>query len=525
MNDLAPNTPGVYISKNSALPNSRMTVPTAVPAFIGYTPCAEYQGKSYTNKPVKITSFEAFKSFFCLPNPPAPTDPPQQYYPQYYLVKQAQQPTKSDFVKIGNDYYAILPDPNTIYYFYNSIRLFYQNGGGDAYIVSVGGYGASSGSPIKPGEHIVNSNVKLNDLLAGIKLLEQEPDPTMYICPDATLLSVADNATLMQAMLAQNEEMQTAISIFDVIGGRNPDPMLYTKDIETFRKSTGTTGLRNGVVYYPFIGSMVMQSADLNYTNLFEGEVNKLEPLLNPPTSPNSTVATILAEIENPPANPLTVRQYQSSLLAASDTYNTIMNHMLADANRLPPSSGMAGVMTMMDNNHGVWKAPVNTSMAGAISLPIRLTEEDHASLNVDANSGKSINSIREFTGQGILIWGARTLDGNNQDSRYLNVRRMMIFIEQSCRLAAREYVFRPNEQDTWTAVKATINSFLSEVWKEGGLIGASPGDAFSVECGLGTTMTSEDILNGILRITVKVAATHPAEYSVITFEQEVAPG
>ena len=155
--------------------------------------------------------------------------------------------------------------------------------------------------------------------------------------------------------------------------------------------------------------------------------------------------------------------------------------------------------------------------------IPIHLNESQQGDLNVDAMSGKSINAIRFFNGLGILVWGARTLDGNSMDWKYLPVRRTMIFIEQSCKLAAHAYVFEPNDKNTWQAVKSMISSFLTTVWKEGGLAGASAADAFSVECGLGTTMTAQDLLEGVMRVTIKVAVTHPAEFIVISFEQEMA--
>jgi phage tail sheath protein FI len=516
-------TPGVYINELNAFPNSAVAVATAVPAFIGYTPQATYEGKSYTNVAQKITSFAEFQAIYCLPDPPLPADPAKQYSPQYYLVQQKTKPNDKDYMIINNSYYSIVPDPNTIYYLYNSIRLFYQNGGGDAYIVSVGPYGPPSMNPISPGAQIVNANVLLSDLQAGLNLLLNEQEPTMYICPEATLLSVSDNATLMQSMLGQCVSMQTAVAIFDIIGGRNPDPIMYTNDIVTFRENTGALGLNYGTAYYPFIGTTIMQTAEIDYSNLFGGDTKQLMPLINPASSPNQSVTTILGNIQNPSGTPLTVSQYNSSLTNASPVYKNILKHILADANILPPSGGMAGVITVTDNNEGVWEAPANTSITGAVSLPIRLSATQQANLNVDAVSGKSINAIRFFNGIGILIWGARTLEGNSQDWRYLPVRRTMIMIEQSCKLAANAYVFQPNVKNTWEAVKAMIGSFLTQVWKEGGLQGASASDAFSVECGLGTTMTSDDLLNGFMNVMVKVAIVHPAEFIVITFQQQQA--
>ena len=120
-------SPGVYINEQNAFPNSVVAVATAVPAFIGYTPQAEYNGKSYTNVPYKITSFAEFQSIYCYPNAAPPASPAVQYSPEYYLVQQKSEPTDRDYMIINGAYYSILPDPNTIYYMYNSVALFYQN--------------------------------------------------------------------------------------------------------------------------------------------------------------------------------------------------------------------------------------------------------------------------------------------------------------------------------------------------------------------------------------------------------------
>ena len=517
-------TPGVYIDEVNGFPNSVVPVATAVPAFIGYTPKAEYEGKSYYNKPQKITSFAEFQAFYMLDNPAPPADPVSQYSPEYYLVEQKEEPTSGEYITIDGSYYSILPDPSTIYYLYNSIRLFYQNGGGDAYIVAVGGYGEPGKSPMTdPADQIINPNVKLTDLQAGLALLKNEQEPTMYICPEATLLSVADNGTLMQSMLLQATEMQTAVCIFDVIGGRDPNPVTYTQGIESFRNNVGVDGLKYGAAYYPFVGTTIMGADEINYTNLFGGDVKKLGAILSPSGNPNASAEKILEMIEKPPANPMTTSQYQDALLTASPTYSAIIQQVLAQANLLPPSGGMAGVYTVTDNQRGVWQAPANTNIVGVDSLPIRLSNSQQADLNVDAVSGKSVNAIRVFPGQGILVWGARTLDGNSLDWRYISVRRTVTFLEQSAKQAARAYVFESNDPTTWAAIKSAISSFLAGVWKEGGLQGASAAEAFDVDIGLGSTMTGEDLLNGILRVTITVAVIRPADFIVISFEQQMA--
>jgi phage tail sheath protein FI len=97
-----------------------------------------------------------------------------------------------------------------------------------------------------------------------------------------------------------------------------------------------------------------------------------------------------------------------------------------------------------------------------------------------------------------------------------------MIMLEQSIKLATKAYVFENNDMTTWVTIKSMIWNFLTGIWKRGGLAGASPDDALAVFCGLGETMTSEDILAGILRVTVRVAVTHPAEFIEIKFEEQM---
>jgi uncharacterized protein len=517
-------SPGVYIKEVNAFGTSVVPIATAVPAFIGYTPQAEYKGKSYYNKAQKISSFAEFQAFYMLENPPAPADPAKQYNPEYYLVAQPQQPSVGEYVYLNGQYYSILPDPNTIYYLYNSVRLFYQNGGGDAYIVAVGTYGPPSKQPLTdPTVQVVNPNVQLSDLTRGLALLLNEPEPTMYICPEATLLSIADNGTLMQTMLKQAEQMQTAFCLFDVIGGGSPDPIQYQDDIQTFRNNTGNIGLNYGAAYYPYIGTTIMQPADIDFTNLFGGDTKQLANFINPPSAPSTAVASILAQIQTPSTPALSNTQLQAALIIASPQYKQIVGHVLTAANILPPSGAMAGIYSLNDNMNGVWNAPANTSIVGAASLPIRLSESQQQGLNVDALSGKSVNAIRLFNGLGILVWGARTLAGNSDDWRYVPVRRTMTFLEQSVKQAAGTYVFEPNNQNTWSIVKSMIGSFLTGIWKQGGLQGAAAGDAFTVSVGLGSTMTTDDLLEGYMRISVQVALLRPAEFLVITFQQQQA--
>ena len=209
------------------------------------------------------------------------------------------------------------------------------------------------------------------------------------------------------------------------------------------------------------------------------------------------------------------------TLVSGSALFGTILSEARSQLNLQPPSAAMAGIYTMVDNSRGVWKAPANVSLAGVIQPAVSISVDEQEDLNVTPQ-GKSINAIRSFIGEGVLVWGARTLDGNSLDWRYINVRRTMIMLEESCRLAAQALVFEPNVANTWVTIKSMIVNFLTSVWKRGGLAGAVPEDAFSVHCGLGETMTPDDVLEGILRVTVLVAVSRPAEFIEITFQQQM---
>ncbi len=513
-------SPGVYITEENSFPNSVVSVPTAVPAFVGYTPQAEYQGKSYLNVPFKITSWNEFLAIFCFPQ--KARDKQQQYSPNYFVTDENVSHADVTSISFANRNFSISPDPSTIYYLYLSVLFFYQNGGGDAYIVSVGSYGKPSGTILGKNDRLVNPNVSIYELLKGLYLLKKESEPTMYVFPESTLLSADNNATLTQAMLLQCEELGTAISLLDVPGGRNPDQKNYKQAIENFRDSTGSNGLSYGAAYFPFVNTTVLQTEDLNYTNFFGGNLDQLADIINPKNS-DPSLTSIFEMIKDINNQSISVNQLNGALLSASKLYSTLFSKVRDQANILPPSGGMAGVITMNDNAKGVWNSPANVSITSVKDLPIQLNDEKQGPINQDPVSGKSVNVIRSFIGVGILVWGARTMDGNSVDYQYISVRRTLIYLKQSCKLAIEVYVFQPNIQATWIAVKSMISSFLTNVWKEGGLAGVSPQDAFSVECGLGTTMTSQDILNGIMIVTIGVAVTHPAEFIVISFSQQMA--
>ena len=205
-----------------------------------------------------------------------------------------------------------------------------------------------------------------------------------------------------------------------------------------------------------------------------------------------------------------------------SKAYRLLLSVVGKKINLMSPSAAMAGIYTSVDNLNGVGKAPANIGLDGVMSPAISINNQMQEELNIPL-SGKPICVIRNFAGEGNLVWGARTLDGNSQDWRYINVHRTIIFLEQSIHIGIKAYVFEPNNANTWSLLNSLMSNFLTNIWKEGGLMGSSPKEAFSVAVGLGTTMTATDILEGILRVSVKVAVTHPGEFLEVTFEQKMA--
>lgn len=304
-----------------------------------------------------------------------------------------------------------------------------------------------------------------------------------------------------------------------------PDP------VDFFRNAIGTTNLQFSAAYYPWLETSVLLDTDINGEILvwdYDKNISSVNPQLNKYIIDCFYKIQNKKESEKADAKLLTdsdVKQVKNdlhnALLQNWPQYKLIAKKVKDFLNLLPPSAAMAGVYTMVDNTRGVWKAPANVSVNYVNKPAIPITNADQEELNMPM-SGKAINAIRSFPGEGIKVWGARTLDGNSQDWRYINVRRTMTFLEQSVKNAARAYVFEPNDANTWINMKCMIESFLRSVWKRGGLAGATPEDAYSVHVGLGDTMTPEDILEGIMRITVLVAISHPAEFIEITFQQQM---
>lgn len=183
-----------------------------------------------------------------------------------------------------------------------------------------------------------------------------------------------------------------------------------------------------------------------------------------------------------------------------------------------PPSGAMAGIYARSDNDRGVHKAPANEVVRGCTGLSTLYNTGEQDILNPIG-----VNLIRSFPGRGIRVWGARTISSNGL-WKYLNVRRLFIYVEESIRANTNWVVFEPNSEVLWGRVTRTIEAFLATCWRDGALAGTSPDQAFFVECGP-TTMTQDDIDNGRLICQIGIAPVKPAEFVIFRITQKTATG
>jgi hypothetical protein len=357
-----------------------------------------------------------------------------------------------------------VPDHELLMFY--AVSHYFKNGGGSCYIVSVG---ADTATPTKAA------------FVKGLELLAKEDEPTLIVLTDAVGLDPADYHDLCQESLKQCQKLGDRFAIFDVKGG----------DVGAFRENVGMNYLKYGAAYHPYL------QTSLSYE--YEDKDVTITPA--------------------PPGDAFTLASIQSTNTAL---YNQVKARLTSERVVLPPSAAVAGIYASVDRDRGVWKAPANVSVSAVIGPMTKITHEDQDGLNIDPTGGKSINAIRAFTGKGTLVWGARTLAGNDNEWRYVSVRRLFIMIEESARKATAFAVFEPNDMTTWLKVKGMIESYLYGLWERGALAGPSPAAAYFVNVGLGKTMTTQDILEGRMNIEIGIAAVRPAEFIILRFSHKL---
>ena len=479
-------TPGVYIEEISKLPPSVAQVNTAIPAFIGYTQQAEFEGRSLLNTGVRIKSFQDYVTLY------------GGAYQETINV-----PVIDDNgLKID----GVLTAPTLVYRMFYTMQMYFANGGGPCYIISIGVYPDPTDPAAPPPS--IDADLLQNE---GLDVLKKEDEPTIICFPDAVAIADVNNFySVYQQALIQCADLQDRVAICDVYNGNLdftepvPDPNV----IETFRDNIGTNNLRYGAAYYPWLKTTLSIVFDESRVNISGGGL-AAGTVLNNGADPDADPAPPQADMDT------------SLKLVNNQLYNEIKQALANLQVVLPPSGIMAGIYARVDNDRGVWKAPANVSVTGIAEPTVTIDNSDQEGLNVDT-SGKSINAIRKFTGKGILVWGARTLAGNDNEWRYISVRRFFNMVEESVKKATEQFVFEPNDRNTWSKVRSMIENFLILQWRAGALAGASPEQAFFVNVGLPETMTSLDILEGRMIVEIGMAVVRPAEFIILKFSHKM---
>jgi len=470
-------TPGVYIQEIATLPASVAQVETAIPAFIGMT-------QNSVSDPTRITSMVEFVDVFGGATENVITldiiDDPEN--------------TGTDTVSSSVTVTAANQKKNLYYH----MQMYFANGGGPCWVISAG----NSGSLTK---------VKITTALAALK---KEDEPTMIVIPEArNLSSSTDFYDVMKACLTQCNSLQDRFTIMDL----REDSGDFASDASNFRSNIGTQYLKYGAAYYPLLNtSLLYDDASVKITYNASGN----NPLIDTAIGAGRTLADIIELAADEDAvDYATVGTHLSTFL--SEQLGAIRNAVAEQVIVLGPTAAMAGVYATVDRDQGVWKAPANISLNYVSEPSYKLNNTDQEGLNVDS-TGKSINVIRSFTGKGNIVWCARTLAGNDNEWRYVPVRRLFITAEESIKKATEFVVFEPNDKATWQRTRVMIENYLTLLWRQGALAGAKPEDAFFVNVGLGETMTSQDILEGRMIIEVGMAAVRPAEFIILNFSHKL---
>ena len=477
-------TPGAYIEEVAKFPASVVPVATAIPVFFGFSQRTQYKGTDLVNAPMRITSLLEFEQVFG-------TAPPLGNFAV------SVDPDGAVLAGVGDPEAMAATQALAAFKLHYAIRHFYLNGGGICYICSLGDFSARRPAGIAQAH------------LDGLAAVALEDEPTLLVMPDLSAITPADETAqaaadaraqyhlvLVQA-LAQCGTLGDRFVIGDLFDGRTEGQT----PADDFRDGIGTSNLKYGAVYHPHLSTTLGWLWDEATITVSQLAVRQDDGTILSPSPFDGENMTQLVE-----SNPA--------------LYGALRGALDGQFVTLPPGPAVAGVYATVDRTRGVWQSPGNVSLAGVRDFAVEIDRDLNDHLNLHP-SGKSINALRSFTGRGAMVWGARTLAGNDNNWRYASVRRFFNMAEESCKKATFAYVFEPNTAATWAKVKGMIENFLTVQWRNGALAGAQPADAFYVRVGLGQTMTAQDVLDGVMTVEIGMAVIRPAEFIVLQFSHK----
>lgn len=368
--------------------------------------------------------------------------------------------------------------------------------------------GAAAASEIETKKALIDI-LKRSDVVEifdNISILQEADD---YFIKKVSKLSNLVDVAWANIEAPKRPENTSAATLFTALSQGNEGKELCKEDFNGSAKAGERTGLSAfeeikeiSIVYAPDLHKLQPTVMGQLWGDL-KAHCESQNRFVILDTPPN------LAEVSEiwPPAE--AVSKYAAYYYPWIKTYDPLTK----DLKFVPPGGHIAGIYARSDVERGVHKAPANEIVIGASEVEFTLTKGAQDILNP-----RGVNCIRSFQGRGILVWGART---TIPDAlwKYINVRRLFIFVEESIKDGTQWVVFEPNNEKLWARVKQTITQFLTRVWKDGALMGTTPEEAFFVKCDR-TTMTQDDIDNGRLIVQIGIAPTKPAEFVIFRIAQ-----
>ncbi len=520
--------PGVYVTESNGVSLSIQSGETAVPVFVGIFNARAPRERKAPLTCVRIESWLEFTHLYG-PSDRINVDIPEGKPPAKEAPEREDSNASADPVKVDKV-------DATSYMGSHSVRLYFENGGGPCYILSV-----------NEREDLDSKQITATTTAITAAIAQ---------CPDITLLCWCE-------FIPDYPELDQ--SIYTALGGLLADHagrFLLTDGWAegeagnpgawTFA-SPQVTSQDQVAAYFPaLLSDYVPDYADyadhgvrvtINDTTLIatlaKNSVKNVDG--NAVISKDKSAKVTLSALQEKKAFSDIQLIIDAIQKAVTDKIPAMLD--AADPMILRASVAMAGVYARVDRERGVWKAPANVGLAGVTGLmaagkspdklqnkevgktwdspvPIRIDDALNANL-VTAR----VNALRELSSQGVMVWGARTqVEPSAVAWRYVPVRRLFNTVERDAKTALQAAVFEPNSPVTWESVRGALENYLHALWRQGALQGEAPTQAYFVEVGLGTTMTQDDIQNGKLIVKVGLAAVRPAEFIILELTQDVVP-
>jgi Bacteriophage tail sheath protein len=487
-------SPGVYVEEVEAGSRPIEGVGTAVAAFVGLA------GRGPANAPTLVTNWNQFTSTF------------------------------GDFIE-GS-------------YLAHAVYGYFLNGGGAAYVVRVGADGVvptasaevpSSTDKAKPAFQVaaLEAGPEGNDITVDVQPAADEGSFKLVVKRGGREVESFDNlttakgkqnvATVVKAQsktitIEEAGALAPAAGSTSLAGGSAAVPSRVTPD-----DYVGNSADRTGFAGLEAVDEVTMLAVPDLMAVYEQGmiDLEGLQAVHLAMIAHCELMGDRVAILDAPPGlNAQQIKEWRVDKAGYDSKYATlywpwikVFDPLSGQAKFVPPSGHTAGIWARNDDTRGVHKAPANEVVRGAISLALNLTKAEHDQLNPNG-----INCIRAFPGRGIRVWGARTIS-SDPSWRYLNVRRLFNYIEESIFEGTQWVVFEPNDQRLWGRVKRTINAFLLRVWRDGALFGATPDQAFFVKCD--EENNPPEVRDaGQLIIDIGIAPVKPAEFVVFRIAQ-----